>query len=268
MSVIHEVPAFPRVDAQALAEATAFFQSRAPFIPRLALLLHANTALFAEHLRQPRVIPTAEMPHTIARQNWIFGECGGKKILLLANTATTFANEEATSKSLLIHVMARVGVQRLLVADCATNLNPNFAAGELLLLDDHINLTFRNPLRGAHRKEWGEGWPDMSAPYSPTLQSIALQVARAMHIPLRRGVLFCLRAPHHQTPAEIEMAKRAGADALAACSLTEILTAISRRMQVLALMRLRANSSSACEAMHAAEGAFTELVQRLIKRIG
>ena len=246
MSSIPEVPAFPRVAAAALAQAAAFFQSRAPFIPRLALLLDASDTAFVENLHLTQVIAAAEMPQGIVRQNWFFGEYGGKKILLIANTATILPHEEATAKSLMLQVMAQLGVQRLLASSFAVNLNPNFAAGELLLLDDHINLTFRNALRGAHRKEWGERWPDMSAPYSPALQTLALETARTARIPLRRGVLFCLRAPQEATPAEVEMAKRAGADALAAFPLAEILTALSRRMQVLGLVRLHAKFASAC----------------------
>lgn len=236
-----DTPAQPILDAELLAQAAAFVRTRRPFSPRLALILGSGLGFFAEELRHAKIIPTNEIPHyphsTVAGHagKWILGELAGKKILAVQGRVHTCEGYPAAKIGFMVHLMAELGVQRLLVTNAAGGLNPRFTPGDLMLIDDHINLMFVNPLRGQHRKEWGERWPDLHAPYDPGLQKIALQVALESNIALQRGVLCAARGPSYETAAEIQMMKRFGADAVTMSTVPEVLVAVARRMQVLGL---------------------------------
>lgn len=260
-------PAFPRVHAERLAPALTFVREHAPFIPKLALLWDTRLGKCPELSRPAYALPD----NAIADSNlfnaslpWSFGRLGKKKYILIASD-----NSVEVENGFIIHVLAELGVQRLLVVKHARRLNPHFAPGDLMLLDDHINFTFTNPLRGQHRKEWGERWPDMSAPYSPPLQNLALELATKERFPLQRGVLLAMTA---YTSAELQMAKHTGADALASFSVAEVLTAISRRMQVLALAYLEETIGhkhiQTEETSLGGNAMFLHFLQSLIKRIG
>ncbi|MEK7729749.1 MAG: purine-nucleoside phosphorylase [candidate division KSB1 bacterium] len=275
------VPAFPRLDAGFLAQALVSARARAPFLPRLALLLDSGLEFFAEQLQNAQMISAAEFfgeACSTAPAHWIFGELGGKKILAVPGCSSAYENYSVPRIGFMLHLIAELGVQRLIVLNAARGINPQFAPGDLMLIDDHLNMMFVNPLRGQHRKAWGERWPDMSAPYAPVLQKIALHLATAARLPLRRGVLYAVRGPSHETVAEIPMARRAGADAVTMSGVPEVLVALSRRMQVLGLSCLTSMSAGLnphkredaerAESANRSRATLTQLLQRLIKRIG
>ncbi len=234
-------PALPLLDADRLAQAAEFVRARCPFTPRLALILGSGSGAFADHLQDARILPTPEIPGyphaTVDGQagRWLFGTLAGKNILAVQRGAHIYEGCEAAKIGFMIHLLAELGIQRLLLATAASGLNPHFAPGDLMLMEDHINLMFANPLRGQHRKEWGRRWPDMHAPYDPALQKTALQTASQLGIALRRGVVLATRGPSYETAAEIRMARCFGADAVTRSIIPEVIVAISRRMQVLGL---------------------------------
>jgi purine-nucleoside phosphorylase len=168
MSVLASPPAL--LDAQALAQARAFLKDRAPFVPRLAVILGSGLGPFAEQVRDALAIPTTDIPHyprsTVAGHagRWIFGSVAGKRILAMQGRVHMYEGYPAATVVFPVHLMAELGIERLIVTNAAGGINPQFAPGDLMLIDDHINLMFANPLRGQHRKEWGDRWPDMCAP--------------------------------------------------------------------------------------------------------
>ena len=234
-------PPLPLVEAEALAQALAFVRQQAPFAPQLAVILGSGLGPFAEHLQDRTVVPTAEIPSyprsTVAGHagRWIWGTIAGKKILALQGRVHMYEGYPPATAAFPVHLVAALGLQKLIVTNAAGGLNPLLAPGALMLIDDHLNMMFANPLRGQHRKEWGERWPDMCAPYTPALQNLALQTARELGIPLRRGVLFAAKGPSYETAAEVQMARRLGADAVTMSTVPEVIVAVSRRMQVLGL---------------------------------
>ncbi len=281
---VMDFPAPALLDAALLTQAADFVRARSPFTPRLALILGSGLGPFAEQIHNAPSIATAEIPgyprSTVAGPagRWLFGELGEKKFLAVQGRAHTYEGYPATQIGFMIHLLAELGVQRLIVTNAAGGINPQFAPGDLMLIEDHINLMFGNPLRGQHRKEWGERWPDMHAPYDPALQKLARQIALDLRIPLRRGVLLVVRGPSHETAAEIQMAKRAGADAVTTSTVPEVLVAVSRRMQVLGLSCItnmatglslqRLDHAQATATANRISATFTQLLTGLIKRIG
>lgn len=235
------VPAPSLLDASLLAQAVEFVRTRRACAPRLAVILDSGSDSFAEQLQKTQNIFTTEIsgyPLSTVSGNtgrWIFGNLAGKNILVVQGGAHTYEGHTAAQVGFVVHLLAELGVQRLIVTNAASGLNPNLVPGDLMLIDDHINMMFVNPLRGQHRKAWGERWPDLHAPYDPALQKLILQVALARRIPLQRGVLLATRGPSYETAAEVHMARCFGADAVTRSIVPEVLVAVSRRMQVLGL---------------------------------
>ncbi len=274
----------PLLRADLLAQAAEFVRVRRPFFPRLGVILGSGLGPFAEQLQNTQSISTAEIPgyprSTVSGHAgcWIFGSLSGKNLLVAQGRAHTYEGYPASQIGFMIHLMAELGIQRLIVTNAAGGLNPQFAPGDLMLIEDHINMMFSNPLARQHRKEWGERWPDMRAPYDPALQKLALQVALDLRIPLRRGVLCAVRGPSYETAAEVQMAKRFGADAVTMSTVPEVIVAISRRMQTLGLSCItnlatglslqKLDHAEVTATAHRMSATFTQLLTRIIKRIG
>jgi purine-nucleoside phosphorylase len=132
--------------------------------------------------------------------------------------------------ALPIRVMHMLGVQHLLVSNAAGNLNLAWRKGELMLLEDHINLQPDNPLRGENFEFFGERFPDMSEPYSKELNKKLVHVARKEKITLHAGVYAAVQGPSLETRAEYRYLRTIGADAVGMSTVPEIL--VARHMDI------------------------------------
>ena len=240
MSDTNQAPEFI-VDESQLQQAADFIKGKISAIPQLAAILGSGLGPFADAAQNAVRIPTATIPHypvsTVSGHagRWVFGEIEGKKILLLQGRIHTYEGYPIARVTFPVHLMAALGVKKLIVTNASGGVNPLFKAGDLMLLDDQINLMFANPLRGQDKRQWGPRWPDMSAPYSRELQDVARRVASELQIPLRRGVIFTSKGPSYESAAEVQMARRLGADALTMSTVPEVIAAVYRRMQVLGI---------------------------------
>lgn len=134
-----------------------------------------------------------------------------------------------------VRVMAELGVRTLIVTNAAGALNPQFDAGSLMCMTDIINHTGQSPLTGANREEWGERFPDMSAPLDAGLSALALDAARRLGVRLERGIYLGVHGPELESPAQTRMYRQWGADAVGMSSVLEIIAARHRGLHVLGL---------------------------------
>ena len=133
-----------------------------------------------------------------------------------------------------VRVAARLGARTLVVTNAAGGIDPGLAAGSLVLIEDHINLTHRSPLAGP--LHGGEArFPDMSRPYDPALQQRALGAARDLGIRLRRGTYAGVLGPSYETPSEVRMLAALGADLVGMSTVAEVITARASGLGVLGL---------------------------------
>jgi purine-nucleoside phosphorylase len=123
----------------------------------------------------------------------------------------------------LPRVLARLGAQRIIVTNAAGGVNTSFEAGDLMLISDHVNLFGVNPLRGTNIDELGVRFPDMTDAYTHRLRDRAREVAGRLGISMREGVYFGLSGPTYETPAEIEMYRKLGADAVGMSTVPEVI---------------------------------------------
>ena len=137
--------------------------------------------------------------------------------------------------ALPVRLLQALGATTLIVTNAAGGLNPQFAVGDAMLIEDQINLMFANPLVGVNDEALGPRFPDMSAPYDAHLQDAALRAARAEDWRLQRGVYASVLGPNYETRAEIRMLRTLGADAVGMSTVPEVLAARHAGMRVLGL---------------------------------
>lgn len=160
------------------------------------------------------------------------GRLAGREVLVQSGRFHMYEGHDAATSALLVRLAAGLGIRTLLVTNAAGGIRRTFVPGTLMLIADHINLQFQSPLIGpvAEREE---RFPDMSDPYSPRLRALARGVAAARGIALAEGVYAGLLGPAYETPAEVRMLERLGADAVGMSTVPEVIAARALGMECL-----------------------------------
>jgi purine-nucleoside phosphorylase len=222
-------------------EAAAFLRERAPLAPRVALLTGTGLGESAAGLEVAAAFDYAAIPHfpvpTVASHDGrlLIGRLGGCPLALLQGRFHLYEGRSPAEVSFPVRVLQELGARRLVVTNAAGGLDPEFKAGDIMLIGDHINLTGENPLVGPNEESWGDRFPDMSFAYDRRLMAGAERAAAAAGIPLRRGVYAGLKGPSLETPAEIRFLRTIGADAVGFSTVTEVIAAVHGGVRVLGL---------------------------------
>jgi purine-nucleoside phosphorylase len=165
----------------------------------------------------------------------VFGNVQGVPVLLMQGRVHRYEGYPSSSVVFPVRVLQALGVRKLVLTNAAGGLGDGFAAGDLMLIDDHLNLTGDNPLLGPNDARFGARFPDMSDAYSKRLRTVALDVAAARQLKLQRGVYAGLLGPSYETPAEIRMLKLLGASAVGMSTVHETIAANHMGVEVLGL---------------------------------
>ncbi len=163
------------------------------------------------------------------------GTIGPRKLLMLQGRVHTYEGIPPWQTSLIIRIASHLDIKTAVLTNSAGAVNPDFAPGELMLINDHLNLSGRNPLIGPHSNELGPRFPDMTDAYTPELQELARNAARNLGLNLREGVYAWNLGPSYETPAEVRMAATLGADAVGMSTAPEAIVARQEGMRILAL---------------------------------
>lgn len=220
-------------------EAAAFIRSRLEGQPEIGLILGTGLGNIAQAMENVSTCPYVDIPHyprsTVQSHagRLLGGSWAGKTVLANQGRFHLYEGYSARQISFPIRVMAELGVRTLIISNAAGGLNPNFRAGDLMLITDHINLTGNNPLVGPNVDEWGVRFPDMVEPYDRGLQQVALETALQERIPLRRGVYAGVLGPSLETAAETRFLRTIGADAVGMSTIMEVITAVHMGFRVL-----------------------------------
>ena len=164
----------------------------------------------------------------------ISGRLAGKPVVALSGRFHVYEGHGARLAGFPIRVVHALGARSLIVSNAAGGVNRLWQPGDLMLIRDHINLTFRNPLIGPV-EEGDLRFPDMSEPYAASLADLARRVAAEQGVALREGVYAGLLGPAYETPAEVRMLERLGADAVGMSTVPEVIVARARGMKVLGI---------------------------------
>lgn len=223
-------------------EATEFIKKRIQHKPEVGVILGTGLGnLFAREVRKPVVINYNAIPNfpitTVAthKGQLLIGELGGKQILAMRGRLHYYEGYSMQQIALPIRVMKMLGVQYLMVSNAAGNLNMDWHKGELMMLEDHINLMPDNPLRGENSELFGPRFPDMSEPYSKKLNKKLQTLAKKNKIKLHTGVYASVQGPSLETPAEYRFMRTLGADAVGMSTVPEVLVARHMGMECCAI---------------------------------
>jgi purine-nucleoside phosphorylase len=227
-------------DPAARVEAAArSIADRVGAVPEIAIVLGSGLGQLAGRLEGARRIPYAEIagfPRTTVvghQGELVAGTLGGAPLLVQSGRFHLYEGHAAETVALPVRVMAALGVRTLILTNAAGGIRRTFSRGALMMIADHVNLTFRNPLIGPVLPG-EERFPDMSEPYDGALRALAREVARERSIALEEGIYMQLLGPSYETPAEVRMAERLGADAVGMSTAVEVIAARARGMRCLA----------------------------------
>jgi purine-nucleoside phosphorylase len=222
-----------------IAAAARAVGDRLDRVPEIAIVLGSGMGLLAERLTEARRIPYAEIPHfprttVVGHQGeLVAGALGGTPVLLQSGRFHLYEGHGPETVALPVRVFAELGVKTLVLTNAAGGIRRSFARGVLMLIADHLNLTFRNPLIGPNLPG-EERFPDMSDPYDRELRALARDVAVRRKVALEEGVYLQVLGPSYETAAEIRMAERMGADAIGMSTAVEVIVARARGLRCLA----------------------------------
>ena len=208
--------------------------------PKVAIVLGSGLGSLTENINSAFRIPHSALPgfprSTVPGHEGqlVAGTLAGVPVLAQSGRFHLYEGHPAEIVALPVRVYAQLGIETLIVTNAAGALRPTFRAGSLMLIADHINLMWRSPLAGPVLPG-EERFPDMSAPYDPALRAVAREVAREARIPLEEGVYCALLGPSYETPAEIAMLRRLGADAVGMSTVPEVIVARARGMRCLGI---------------------------------
>ncbi len=155
----------------------------------------------------------------------IFGSIGGKEVVAMQGRFHFYEGYSMQEVTFPVRVMKMMGIETLLVSNASGGLNPDFSVGDVMIIDDHINMFGTNPLIGKNIDELGPRFPDMSAPYSKELINRAFEIAYNNNIKLKRGIYVGTSGPTFETPAEYKMFRILGADVVGMSTVPEVIVA-------------------------------------------
>ena len=206
--------------------------------PKIAVVLGSGLGFFTKRIQDEvtiryRDIPGFPEPTVVGHGGeLVAGRLGGKEVMAQSGRFHLYEGHDAAIAALPVRAFAALGVDTLLLTNAAGGIRRTFAQGTVMLIADHINLTFRSPLIGPVLPG-EERFPDMSAPYDPSLRALAREVARDRRVGLNEGVYVQLLGPSYETPAEIRMLDRLGADAVGMSTVVEVIAARARGLRCL-----------------------------------
>lgn len=232
---------YTRADYEAAAQV---IRERAAVQPQIGLILGSGLGSLADTIENPAVIPSHEIPQwpqaTVEGHagRLVIGQLEEKPVLVLQGRVHFYEGHPIQAVGFPIRVMQLLGIQTLIVTNAAGGINTSFHAGDLMLINDHINfmgLAGNNPLMGKNDDSLGLRFPSMTRAYDKRLRELAKKVAVEQRITLQEGVYACLSGPTFETPAEVRMMRVLGADAVGMSTAPEVVVAVQGGMRVLGI---------------------------------
>jgi purine-nucleoside phosphorylase len=215
-----------------IKEATDFLKKHGIENPEVGVILGTGLGnLFVKEIKNPVEVNYNSIPHfpvstvEFHKGKLIYGTVKGKKVLAMQGRFHYYEGYSMQKITLPVRVMKMLGIKNLLISNAAGNMNLKWKKGQLMLIDDHINLQPDNPLRGENFEVLGPRFPDMSEPYSSKLNKLLLKIAKEKKTKLNQGVYVAVMGPNLETRAEYRFLHQIGADAVGMSTVPEVLVA-------------------------------------------
>jgi purine-nucleoside phosphorylase len=227
--------------SQMLARSLPALRAKLPRMPSVALVLGSGFGAVADTFAERLCIPYTEIPNMPTSavsghaSNFVFGRFADRDVLVMQGRVHLYEGYSAQQVVFGARLMLSLGANTLILSNAAGGIRADMKPGELMLIEDHLNMTGHNPLVGANDQALGPRFPDMSTAYDPALIELALRAAKRFGIRLQRGVYAGLLGPNYETPAEIRMLQALQADAVGMSTVLEVIAAHHMGARVLAI---------------------------------
>lgn len=195
------------------------------------VVLGTGLAAFTKMIEGPKVVPYHQIPHfpistvEFHKGQLITGFIGKKKVVVMQGRFHYYEGYDMQQITFPVRVMKKLGANQLFLSNAAGGIKTNFKKGDLVLIEDHINLLPENPLRGLNDPEFGNRFVDMSEPYSPVLNRLITQKANELNINIKKGVYASVAGPNLETKAEYHYIRTIGADMVGMSTVPEVIVA-------------------------------------------
>jgi purine-nucleoside phosphorylase len=225
---------------ETIKQTSDYLKNKIGEIPNTAIILGTGLGELANEIDNKTEIPYSEIPNfpvsTVEGHSGklIIGTLGGKSILAMQGRFHFYEGYSMKEVTFPVRVFQALGVKYLFVSNAAGGMNPSFDIGDIMLIEDHINMFPEHPLRGKNYDELGTRFPDMSEAYDKKLRMMAMQIANEKNIKLQHGVYVGVQGPTFETPAEYQFFRVIGGDAVGMSTVPEVIVANHAKMKVLA----------------------------------
>ena len=214
-----------------IQESVDFLKSKKIPVPQVGIILGTGLGQLVNHIKITHEIDYSEIPHFVQATleshagKLIFGTLAGKQVVVMNGRFHLYEGYHFNEVTYGVRVMKALGIQNLLISNAAGAINLGFNKGELMLIEDHINLQGGSPLAFKNAKEFGNIFVDMSAPYHKEMNQQLEQIAQENDVNLHKGVYASVVGPQLETRAEYRYLKIIGADAVGMSTVPEVIVA-------------------------------------------
>ena len=221
--------------------AARVIRSRSSESPRVAVVLGSGLGGFADDFEDAVGIPYEDIPgfsRSTAQGHagkLVVGKIDQVPLLAMQGRVHFYEGYSLEQVTFPIRTFKLLGIKTLILTNAAGGINVQLSQGALMVLSDHLNLMGDNPLRGPNDDRFGPRFPDLTSAYSPELQEIVIEEARALSVEVRRGIYAALAGPSYETPAEIHLLRNLGADAVGMSTVPEVIVARQMGIEVLGI---------------------------------
>lgn len=222
-------------------QTTNFLQQNGFLNPEIGIVLGTGLGKLVNHIQIKHEVYYSDIPNfpvsTVEFHSGklIFGTLEGKKVIVMQGRFHLYEGYSLQEVTFPIRILKALGIQKLLISNAAGAINLSFKKGELMLIEDHINLQGSSPLAFKNVSDFGERFTDMSEPYDMNLRHQAISIANTQNIILHKGIYAAVVGPQLETKAEYRMLKIIGADAVGMSTVPEVIVANHLKLPVLAI---------------------------------
>jgi purine-nucleoside phosphorylase len=220
-------------------EAASSIRTKWPHTPAVGIILGTGLGKLAEEITTEAVIPYEDIPHfplsTAPTHKGLFvcGTLGGRKVVVMEGRLHFYEGYTLQQVTFPVRVMKALGAGTLIVSNACGGMNPQWDKGDLMLIEDHINLLGDNPLIGPNDDRLGDRFPDMCHAYDRELLQLGRRIALEERIVCHQGVFVAVSGPNLETAAEYRFLRTIGADVVGMSTVPEVIVAVHSKMRVL-----------------------------------
>jgi len=226
---------------QQITEATQFIQKQYAEQPQFGIILGTGLGALVNDLEIAHSISYEDIPHfpvsTVETHSGklIFGKLGGKNVVVMQGRFHYYEGYDMKQVTFPVRVLKLLGIEKLFISNAAGGINTTYQKSDLVVIEDHINLHYENPLTGKNLDQMGSRFPDMSEPYSHELIQLAQEVAQSEEISIKKGVYVSVPGPNLETKAEYKYLGIIGADCVGMSTVPEVIAACHMELPVFAV---------------------------------